>query len=69
MIEPHCLTSARKLRGDRFRPLSHAAENGFVAAENGFFGAVVTGGENADFDRRGCGNVRRACEFVRSKYL
>jgi hypothetical protein len=57
------------LRGDHFRPLSRAAENGFVAAENGFFGTMLTGGENADSDRQGCGNVRRACEFVRGKYL
>jgi hypothetical protein len=57
------------LRGDHFRPLSRAAENGFVGAENGFFGTMLSGGENADSDRQRCGNVRRACEFVRSKYL
>jgi hypothetical protein len=42
------------LRADRFRPLSRAAENGFVGAENGFFGTVMTGGANTDFDRHGC---------------
>jgi hypothetical protein len=33
MIEPHCLTSDKMLRGDRFRPLSQVGENGFVGGK------------------------------------
>jgi hypothetical protein len=29
---------------DRFRPLSHASENGFATAKNGFFGTWFGGG-------------------------
>jgi hypothetical protein len=36
MIEPHCLTITPMLPGARFRPLSRAGENGFVAGEFGF---------------------------------
>jgi hypothetical protein len=41
------------LREHRFRPLSRAAENGFVGAENGFFRSMLTGDGTADLDRRG----------------
>ena len=54
MIEPHCLTGATDAARRPFPAAFACRRKRFRGAENGFFGTVMTGGENTDFDRHGC---------------